>query len=245
MATFNGAKHVEEQICSILNEIGPSDEVIVIDDRSSDDTVARVRAFADPRIRVYVNESNVGYVRNFERAIGLARGDHVFLSDQDDLWPAGRVEVMQRGLLTHQVVAGNVGCVDAAVSVRPQGVIGSWRLRRGQEHRRIRMVVKLAASHAPYYGSAMAVRRDLLPAAMPFPPSVSELHDAWLALLGLMSGSMLHVERTVVLRRIHSNNASGRLRSVRKIVVGRAHFVGMCAAAWQRTRHFRRQARSA
>jgi glycosyltransferase involved in cell wall biosynthesis len=237
MATYNGAEHVIEQVTSILSELGPDDELVVADDASVDDTVALVRSIDDPRVRVVENPDNRGYAHRFEQAIGLARGEHIFLSDQDDRWPEGRVAVMQQALLSHRVVAGNVVRLGDGGSVRPRGAFGTWRLRSAQQQRPFRMVLRLAASQAPYYGSAMAIRRDVLDVALPLPESARELHDGWLAMVGLMSGSMAHVEQVVVLRRIHPGNTTGRPRSLVRIVTGRVLFLRMYVAARRRIRH--------
>lgn len=236
MAAYNGAEHITEQITSILAELGPDDELVIVDDASTDDTVERIRAVDDPRVRLIEGGDNRGYARRFEEAIGLARGEHIFLSDQDDVWPTGRVALMQQALLTHQVVAGNLTRLGGGGSVRPPGALGSWRLTTSQQGHPRRMLLRLAGSQAPYYGSAMAIHRDLLPTALPLPQSARELHDGWLALLGLMSHSMAHVEEVVVHRRIHAGNTSGHLRSPKKIAAGRVMFLRMCAEARRRTR---------
>lgn len=240
VATYNGAAYVEEQIVSILDQIGPDDEVIVVDDCSRDDTVARVRALGDGRVRVIENRINAGYARRFEDALRAASGQHIFLADQDDVWAVGRVAAMQRALADHLVVAGNLDRLGDGASVRPRGAFGGWALQEGQERQRIRMILRLAASQAPYYGSAMALHRSLLAVALPFPASARELHDGWLALLGLLSGSMGHVEKVVVHRRVHESNATGSPRGLRAIVAGRILFSRMLVAAWRRTRRTHR-----
>jgi glycosyltransferase involved in cell wall biosynthesis len=239
MATYNGARWVEEQIASILSQLGSSDELIVVDDCSTDDTVRTVRAIRDSRIHIHENHWNIGYVRTFERALALTRGTHVFLADQDDIWPPGRLAIMRAALETGAVVAGNVGVLDGPPRIRGPFGEADWRLSESASRHTLRNVLRLAASDMPYFGSAMAVHRDLLELALPFPSSVRELHDAWLALLGLCAGSMVHVEERVVLRRMHESNVSGTTRSPWVVARGRLYFVGMCVAAWYRV-HLKR-----
>jgi len=236
MATYNGARFVGEQVVSILAELGPSDELVVVDDASTDTTVELLRQLADPRVRVLTNPVNLGYSRTFERALTEAVGQHVFLADQDDVWPRGRLAVMQVALGRGGVVAGNVAVLDGPARIR--GPFGSrdWRLRAGDSDRRVGNLLRLAASNMPYYGSAMAVRRDVLGRALPFPPSAVELHDAWLALVGIATGSLVHVDDRVVLRRIHDGNATGHVRSPGKVLRGRLLFLRMCVAAAARAR---------
>ena len=86
IATYNGAGFIKEQLDSILMQIPATAEVLIGDDGSVDETISIVEGFNDPRIRVIRNSSNLGYVRNFENLIENARGDYIFLSDQDDIW---------------------------------------------------------------------------------------------------------------------------------------------------------------
>ena len=94
MACYNGEKYIEEQILSILPQLNESDELIIIDDHSSDNTGKIVQELKDNRIKYVFNEKNLGVNRSFEKAIKKAKNDYIFMADQDDLWTEGRVERM-------------------------------------------------------------------------------------------------------------------------------------------------------
>lgn len=94
MATYNGAEFVTEQIASILPQLAPGDEIVIVDDASTDDTLEVISRIDDPRIRLVRNEVNLGYVHTFERALATTRGEVIFLSDQDDEWFPERVSQM-------------------------------------------------------------------------------------------------------------------------------------------------------
>src|SRR3546814_6979697 len=96
MGTYNGARWIEIQLGSILSQLSPEDEVVIVDDGSKDDTLDRVASFNDPRVRVLRNGRNRGVDLTFERALGEARGDIIFLSDQDDFWYPNKVETVLR-----------------------------------------------------------------------------------------------------------------------------------------------------
>src|SRR5262245_13619427 len=85
LATYNGVEHLREQVDSILADLGPHDEVVVVDDASGDATVALLEGFGDPRVRIVRSAHNQGHVRTFERAIREASGEIIMLSDQDDV----------------------------------------------------------------------------------------------------------------------------------------------------------------
>ncbi|MBR3519386.1 MAG: glycosyltransferase [Paludibacteraceae bacterium] len=87
MATYNGAKYIREQMDSILSQTLRPDEIIVVDDCSVDETISILHEYDSKcNIKIYENAENCGVNRNFEKAISLAEGDYIFISDQDDVW---------------------------------------------------------------------------------------------------------------------------------------------------------------
>jgi glycosyltransferase involved in cell wall biosynthesis len=200
LATHNGGDYVTEQVRSILEQLRPGDEIVVVDDASWDDTAERVRAFADPRISLSCNETNVGYVRAFERALGLARGRYLILSDQDDVWIPGRLEAMVGALDGDAVVATSVAVLDDP-SDEPR-----WRLRGADSHRFALNLALTMIGVRWYTGCAMGLRREILPSYLPFPPWLSESHDLWLGLIGNTHRQMRHLEAPSVWRRLHAKN---------------------------------------
>ena len=96
MATFNGEPYIQEQLDSIYNQTRKVDEIIIVDDCSTDSTVRVIEQYIlshkDIDIKLYKNEENLGYKKNFKKAISLCHGDYVFLSDQDDIWMTDKIE---------------------------------------------------------------------------------------------------------------------------------------------------------
>lgn len=99
MATYNGALYIEKQLNSILMQSYTPDEVIITDDRSTDNTVKIIEEFIrfhklEKKWFLIQNECNLGYPGNFYKCMSLCKGDLVFLSDQDDLWREDKIERM-------------------------------------------------------------------------------------------------------------------------------------------------------
>lgn len=94
MATYNGEKYLREQLDSILAQTHQNFELIVCDDCSTDSTVQILRECEknDSRIKVFVNEENLGYVQNFLKALSLCSSKWIFLSDQGDIWEKKKIE---------------------------------------------------------------------------------------------------------------------------------------------------------
>jgi glycosyltransferase involved in cell wall biosynthesis len=85
MTTWNGSRFVREAVDSLLAQTLTSFELIVVDDASSDDTVALVEGYGDPRIRLHRNAENLGIAGARNVGLALARGEFVAAHDQDDL----------------------------------------------------------------------------------------------------------------------------------------------------------------
>ena len=106
MATYNGAKYIREQVDSILNQEFTENkdvemELVVSDDGSTDDTLKILESYGDSRIKIfhhtehkkhkYLNASRLCKC-NFENAMRQAKGDYIFLSDQDDVWYPWKID---------------------------------------------------------------------------------------------------------------------------------------------------------
>jgi glycosyltransferase involved in cell wall biosynthesis len=208
MATYNGSAWVAQQVSSILDQLEADDELVVVDDASTDDTVSVVRSVGDGRVRLVESPVNRGYVATFEAALMACRHDLLLLADQDDVWPKGRVDALVSALARSDVVAGNLALLGTGEPLRsPFGAQG-WMLRSDDSGRHVRNVAGVLAGMRPYFGCAMGIRRNVLDTALPFPPFLHESHDLWLALVGNLRGSMTHVEDVVVWRRLHESNTS-------------------------------------
>jgi glycosyltransferase involved in cell wall biosynthesis len=242
MATYNGEAYVSEQIESILPQLGEGDELVVVDDASSDGTVAIVRAIDDARIRLIRLERNVGYVRAFEQAIATAQGEILMFSDQDDVWTEGRIDALTAALQSGAVAASNLELLPSRESLRSPLTGRPWRLRADASDHGFRNVLKVLVGDAPYYGCAMAMRREFREVALPFPEYLVESHDLWIAVSANVNRTMRHVEFVTILRRLHDANASpSRPRGVRSVIRSRLMLLRAVGTASARRRSLRRR----
>lgn len=96
MTAYNREKYIGEAIESVLSSTFKDFELIIVDDCSRDGTVSIARTYeqADPRIKVYVNEQNLGDYNNRNKAASYAMGTYIKYVDSDDIvYPHG-IEVM-------------------------------------------------------------------------------------------------------------------------------------------------------
>jgi len=85
MPVYNGEKHLVAAIQSILGQTFRDFELLIIDDGSTDQSLARIAGFDDARIRLYRHEHNRGLVASLNTGLRLARGEYVARMDCDDV----------------------------------------------------------------------------------------------------------------------------------------------------------------
>ena len=104
MPTYNVALWVEEAIQSVLNQTYRDFELLVVDDASTDDTLDRVRAIDDPRIRIAAFPNNVGLADNLNRGLDIINTELVARMDGDDIAEPDWLETGINVLDTHPEV---------------------------------------------------------------------------------------------------------------------------------------------
>jgi len=207
LCTFNGADFVDQQLDSILRQTRLPDEVIVSDDCSTDATAQIVKGFADRHpdlISVVSTERNLGFVRNFTKAIGLATGDVVFLADQDDVWFEEKIETMVQPFVADPAV-GLVYC-DAAITradLEPTGetlFAKRRRLRLGEPRSAVELIRGVGIN-----GCTMVFRAELKALIEPVGPGWG--HDHWIAFLAHAVAPVQAVKQPLMFYRRHGDSA--------------------------------------
>lgn len=98
MTTYNGADYLLEQLESLRTQSLMADEVIIVDDCSTDNTVDLLNMYIQKyHLDNWVlikNSSNIGWRKNFRKALQKTTGDVVFLCDQDDIWNKDKISLM-------------------------------------------------------------------------------------------------------------------------------------------------------
>ncbi len=115
--SFNYAEFLGEAIQSALDQTYATIEVLVLDNASTDDSVAVARSFKDERVRLVVHPENLGLVPNYNAALRLASGEYVALLAADDrLLPTCVEDVMafRRAHPEIDIAYTSVGITDAS-----------------------------------------------------------------------------------------------------------------------------------
>jgi hypothetical protein len=194
LASHNGERYLQAQMASVLSQLQPGDELLVADDGSSDGTQAVVGSFNDPRVRWLPHGgARLGVVKNFERVLAVARGEVLFLCDQDDVWLEGKVAQCLQALQGHMMVVTDCKLVDGELKVLAESFFAQQGSGPG--------VLKNLWRNS-YLGCCMAFRRELLPWALPIPAGVP-MHDMWLGLVAQCHGGVQFLAQPLSLYRRH------------------------------------------
>ncbi|MBY6349125.1 glycosyltransferase [Rhodococcus corynebacterioides] len=150
---YNGEQFIRDAVLSALQQMNVKIEVIVVDDGSTDRTLAVVDAVNDPRLKV-VRQKNGGVASARNTGIRLASGSYIALLDQDDIWFDHKLET-QLELFSDE----NVGAVGSFMQYL--GRSGPIKARAGEiaDHQRQR--IRLGRL-MPFPPSSLVLRTDLL-----------------------------------------------------------------------------------
>ena len=216
LCTYNGARHLREQLNSIAAQTRPPDELVICDDCSTDATHAIITDFAASApfaVNSHINERNLGSTKNFERAIGLCVGDYIALSDQDDVWLPAKLAQLEAEFDR----APNVGLIftDAEVIdevARPTGYT-LWEklpVRPAERHRlRSRRAIDELMEGSTVTGATMAFRGRFKDLLLPIPTDLPIIHDAWIAILVAAVSEVLPIAAPLIRYRQHAEQQVG------------------------------------
>lgn len=102
VASYNYENFIKNTLESILSQTYTNFEVIVVDDCSMDNSVELINEFAkkDNRIKLFVNEENIGLKNTILKGIENAKGEWIAFLESDDIWQPDclekRVEVLNK-----------------------------------------------------------------------------------------------------------------------------------------------------
>lgn len=206
--TYNGEKYIKKQLHSIIKQLNDEDEIIVSDNGSTDKTLEIIKSFNDNRIKIYSYKNdnnnysgiwktcyNVG--RNAENAIKHAKGDYIFLADQDDIWIEGKLTTCVERLKEKDLVITNHTTVDADLNP----------LKNIKPNKLLQPTFLNTLLKTQFLGCCMAFRRSLLSHILPFPKEPL-MHDIWIGIMAMKYGKIEIIQDSYLLYRRHSKNAS-------------------------------------
>jgi hypothetical protein len=202
MAVYNGCRYLKEQLDSVLADLCANDEIVIVDDASTDGSAQLIGSYSDQRIRYVRNQVNMGVRKTFERGLELAEKDVLFLCDQDDVWMLGKRKAVINVFANQQqcaLVVHDAEVIDAKGNLTHASFMN---LRGGFESAVFYNIVRNR-----YLGCAMAFRASLRHHVLPIPADVP-MHDMWIGIRLRMIGSVEFLPIPLIRYRRHGGNVS-------------------------------------
>ncbi len=193
MATYEpDAALFEVQVESLRAQTDTGWTCVISDDCSAPEhleTIERVVG-GDERFTVSRSGENVGFYRNFERALTMVprKAELVALCDQDDRWYPDKLATLRAAIGDAQLAYSDTRLVDDGGRVLAPSL---WERRRSNHTNFASMLI---ANTVP--GAASLLRREVVETALPFPDAPGDLfHDHWLAVVAMARGDLAYVRR--------------------------------------------------
>jgi glycosyltransferase involved in cell wall biosynthesis len=213
LCTFNGEMFLEEQLISIAQQTRIPDEIIIVDDNSSDmsvEIVKRISAKYNINIQLYINESQLGISDNFSRAIKKATNDIIFLCDQDDVWLHDKIERMVSPFQKDKMIS--LVFSDGYI-VGPNLKKSGYTLYNRKNHilNKVNSTMVMETlkngSTIGIKGCTIAFRSWIRDVAGPVPHGV--MHDSWIVFFGCAFGIIEAINRPLIYYRRHNSTFGG------------------------------------
>ena len=205
LAAYNGEKFIKEQLESILHQLNIEDEVLVSDDGSTDNTLGIIEAFNDPRISIHRNSFS-NPVSNFEYLINNAKGDFIFLSDQDDVWAIDKVQVYLECFSQNpgvSLILSDIQIVD-----KEGLVLNKEFYEQGFKTGLIQNIIT-----NNFIGCSMVFKQEIKKYILPFPKNLP-MHDWWIGTCCILFGKIHFINKKLLSYRRHDNNFTKTAGSV-------------------------------
>ncbi len=157
MPAYNAEKYIEEAIQCILNQTYKNWELLITDDASTDQTLTIIQNYIikDSRIKFYKNETNIGYLKTWNKLMEIAKGEFITFLDADDLCTFDRIETLYQYLQNHptiKIVGSNINIVDVsnALVTTKNYPVSSQEIND-----------TLSSNNFPFCGSAVMIKKDV------------------------------------------------------------------------------------
>lgn len=226
MPAYNASRWIGEAIESALAQTWSNLELVITDNASTDSTLAIAGSYSDPRLRVELNPSNIGAIRNENRAIGLARGEYVKFLHADDKLAPDCVEAM----VTLAMEDSRIGLVFSRREVIVDGEDVDWvdryttlhegfgSLERNNDGRTLFRDLVDAAFEANWIGepSAVMVTRRALETSGVFSPRLYQRADLDLWTRIMLRHRVGFIDKPLCVYRHHGDSSTASNQRARR-----------------------------
>ena len=209
MTTYNGEKYLKEQLDSLYAQTRVPEEIVVCDDRSKDNTVQILEEYHRKYgLRYFINETNLGVNKNFEKAIRNCTGDYIALCDQDDIWLKTKVEksysklkeIETNGLAS--LVSSDRYDIDSLGNI-----INPQKIFKNSDFYTTYATTLLGNK---MQGCSFMMNRKLVECIIPLPEQKIPLYDNYIGIIAAMIGNKYDIGEPLMYYRHHTTNVFGK-----------------------------------
>lgn len=200
LCTYNGEKNLRQQLDSLIHQTYQNLEIVIVDDKSSDSTLEILEEYAklESRIRIEINKENLGYTKNFEKAISLCKGEYIALSDQDDIWDLDKIRILHQEIGNHTLIYHDSEFIDEHGNPMDKNMSDIMNFYSGTGSLPFLLLNCMS-------GHSIMFRKELLTKIFPFDKRF--FHDWWIAYVASTFGNILFIETALVKYRQHPNGS--------------------------------------
>lgn len=210
MTTYNGEKFLQKQLDSILKQSRLPDELVIVDDMSTDNTWELLEKYkrnnkTKTKIILKKNKENLGYNKNFIKCSNMCLGDIIIFSDQDDIWSTEKIEKFENIFLTRNKVISvisDIVLIDELDEPIKRPYYNSFK--KNVKKKSFRDQVK------DFYSSGMSLAIDnhYLKRYQQIIESNNLFFDTPLGLFSSLEDGLYHIKEPLTFHRIHRDNTS-------------------------------------
>ncbi len=206
MATYNGAKYLEEQLDSIYAQTYTNFELIVVDDVSSDETVSILEKYKQKYgLKYFVNDENMGVTKNFEKAILKCNGNYISLVDQDDVWLPNKLDFLYKNIGNFSLIYSNAGIINGNGEVQNKTTRDIYPLYGLDSE--TTDIYNYIVLNSFILGCSTMFKRELLQVLVPIYQTTRN-HDWWLTMCAHNTNGIKYIDDVLFHYRHHENNYS-------------------------------------
>lgn len=239
MATYNGAKYIEQQLQSLFEQTYSHWILTIRDDGSTDDTISIIEKYVlkyPGKIKLLPpGQKNLRSTLNFGKLLEASTCDYVMLCDQDDFWFPEKIEITLSEMMKREKQLGNdhplIVYTDLSVADEDLHLIHEsyWKLRKQSPV--VTQKLHKTIAHSTITGCTMMINRAGIKASIPILFDNFQ-HDHWMAMHVAHFGHIFAIDRPTLLYRQHASQSVGAQTFSVKYVINRLSYFPLLIRDW-------------
>jgi glycosyltransferase involved in cell wall biosynthesis len=210
MTTYNGAKFLSQQIESLLAQNLQPAEIVICDDCSTDATPDILSRYAGLYgIRYYINDTRLGVIENFKKAVALSAPDnYIALCDQDDIWLPNKLKDSAATLAA--IDDGDIPAMTYSnlTIVDEKGTVLNPSLNSSLGFDKFKHCLSTLVFGNFVLGCTVLMNPPMRRLFAQIPDHPAFNHDAWITMIGFTFGKAVSLSGSYVLYRQHATNVT-------------------------------------